>query len=533
MAEKQKEIRICYRLLVPIKGVFYASGSPDRGTGLTEEKLASYEKEIRSGLYIVEDRRYAFEHGWLYENLATTEMRDKIAAADLSVVRENGILYAGIEIQTKGFLSEKESRKLSAYAEGELQEGWGKNLSGREIDVEGGTLKFRFVPPKGCIFREQKKYEITEIAHPEYPWLHRIRALRTVRTRMGKEVQAGELGGFVQSEENLSQEGNCWIDGEAVCCEHACVIMDAQMSGHAVAKGRAAITGDACLFGHAWAEEDCRIDSGKITDHAVISGRARIIREKGYAPEVVGNGRVYGGVAGWYRIKDTVRPEEIYKNPTRDLIILENGKQTILGRERQILPPAGFILSEEEVKIVEIKLLSPLWGKIYFLDSEGQKREFDGSERMLDEMDLAPYEEAVKKTIVEMNLTDNMVMTGEIMDDFFRGSYSIREKVAFSKVSVENVGGLLYGCTTLHLTEQLEAWEVEEICDFLMGELSEGWGAWLEHYDIPVEDGIINVYFNAVLGQKFQIQGLEIKEPELEKQRDAIQEKKRKHVSCR
>ena len=66
-----------------------------------------------------------------------------------------------------------------------------------------------------------------------------------------------------------------------------------------------------------------------------------------------------------------------------------------------------------------------------------------------------------------------------------------------------------------------------------MGELSEGWGAWLEHYDIPVEDGILNVYFNAVLGRKFQIQGLEIKEPELEKQRYAIQEKKRKHVPCR
>lgn len=56
MAENLKDIRICYRLLVPIKGVFYASGSQDRGTELTEEKLASYEKEIRSSLYIAEDK---------------------------------------------------------------------------------------------------------------------------------------------------------------------------------------------------------------------------------------------------------------------------------------------------------------------------------------------------------------------------------------------------------------------------------------------------------------------------------------------
>ena len=53
----------------------------------------------------------------------------------------------------------------------------------------------------------EKKYEITNIAHPRYPWLHRIRALRDVR----EDVHAGDLGGFVQSEENLSQEGQCWI----------------------------------------------------------------------------------------------------------------------------------------------------------------------------------------------------------------------------------------------------------------------------------------------------------------------------------
>lgn len=45
-----------------------------------------------------------------------------------------------------------------------------------------------------------RKYEITNIAHPHYPWLHRIRALRDVR----EDVRAGDLGGFVESENNLS-----------------------------------------------------------------------------------------------------------------------------------------------------------------------------------------------------------------------------------------------------------------------------------------------------------------------------------------
>ena len=53
----------------------------------------------------------------------------------------------------------------------------------------------------------EKKYEITNIAHPQYPWLHRIRALRDVR----EDVHAGDLGGFVQSEENLSQEASAGL----------------------------------------------------------------------------------------------------------------------------------------------------------------------------------------------------------------------------------------------------------------------------------------------------------------------------------
>ena len=54
-----------------------------------------------------------------------------------------------------------------------------------------------------------QKYEITDIAHEEYPFLHRIRALRDI----GEKVKAGDLGGFVESESNLSFEpgDDAWI----------------------------------------------------------------------------------------------------------------------------------------------------------------------------------------------------------------------------------------------------------------------------------------------------------------------------------
>ena len=47
------------------------------------------------------------------------------------------------------------------------------------------------------------KYKITEIEHPKYPWLHRIQAVSDVNEKVPK----GTLGGFIENENNLSQEG--------------------------------------------------------------------------------------------------------------------------------------------------------------------------------------------------------------------------------------------------------------------------------------------------------------------------------------
>ena len=96
----------------------------------------------------------------------------------------------------------------------------------------------------------QKKYEITEITHPKYPWLHRIRA----RCQVNEQVGPGALGGYVQTEDNLSQDGTCWIYNQAICCEEAVVEDDGRMFDGAVARGSALISGDARMFERAVAE---------------------------------------------------------------------------------------------------------------------------------------------------------------------------------------------------------------------------------------------------------------------------------------
>ena len=94
----------------------------------------------------------------------------------------------------------------------------------------------------------QKKYEITEAAHPKYPWLHRIRAIRQVN----EQVSPGMLGGYVQTEDNLSQEGTCWIYDQAVCCEEAAVADDGRMFDSTVARGSALVGGDARMLSGQW-----------------------------------------------------------------------------------------------------------------------------------------------------------------------------------------------------------------------------------------------------------------------------------------
>lgn len=87
---------------------------------------------------------------------------------------------------------------------------------------------------------------------------YRIRALRDFG-----DVKMGDLGGYVESEKNLSHEGNCWIYDEAVACCDAVVKDDAVMRNEARAGQSAVISGDAELFG------DARIKGyAEVTDHA-------------------------------------------------------------------------------------------------------------------------------------------------------------------------------------------------------------------------------------------------------------------------
>ena len=68
-----------------------------------------------------------------------------------------------------------------------------------------------------------KKYELTaEFIEKWGKKLFRIKALISFGS-----VEAGELGGYIEKEDNLAHDGNAWVYGDAEVCGNARVCGDA------------------------------------------------------------------------------------------------------------------------------------------------------------------------------------------------------------------------------------------------------------------------------------------------------------------
>ena len=167
-----------------------------------------------------------------------------------------------------------------------------------------------------------QKYEITDMAHEEYPFLHRIRALRDICG----EIHAGDIGGFVESESNLSAEpGDCaWIFDDAIAAGDAYVDRDACLRGDAIACGSAYVSKGSVMSGHSRAEDNAYLRGASMTGKALASGNAQIIHDPHTmgTPILSGNCKVYGTVQGDIRITGSavILPCEEVRNDTRDII---------------------------------------------------------------------------------------------------------------------------------------------------------------------------------------------------------------------
>ena len=89
-----------------------------------------------------------------------------------------------------------------------------------------------------------KKYTLTnESIIVNGKQLFRIKALRDFG-----DVVTGELGGFVEKEDNLSHEGNCWIFDNAKCYDNGKVLGNAFLFDQSTVFDNAIVTDDVYLF---------------------------------------------------------------------------------------------------------------------------------------------------------------------------------------------------------------------------------------------------------------------------------------------
>lgn len=77
-------------------------------------------------------------------------------------------------------------------------------------------------------------------------------------------VKKGDKGGYVEKEDNLSHNGNCWVYNKALVFDDAFVCGDAHVYGKARVLGNARVSGDAHVLGNAWVSGDCKITDGMI-----------------------------------------------------------------------------------------------------------------------------------------------------------------------------------------------------------------------------------------------------------------------------
>lgn len=121
-----------------------------------------------------------------------------------------------------------------------------------------------------------KKYEFIEndIIKYETGSLCRIRALKDFG-----DVKAGDLGGYIEKEKNLSHEGNCWVYEQAEVFHNATILDNAKIKDNARIFDNAEVGGNAEIS-----------DNADILDSAMISGNVKVYGNA----EVGGNVKAYG-----------------------------------------------------------------------------------------------------------------------------------------------------------------------------------------------------------------------------------------------
>jgi len=135
-----------------------------------------------------------------------------------------------------------------------------------------------------------KKYELTDETKELYGHtLHRIKALRDFG-----EVKKGDIGGWVESENNLSQSASCWVFDNGRISDNGYVSDNGHVSDNGYVFGNGHVSDNGYVCGNGLLS-----GNGRISGNGCVSGDGHVfgnghVSDNGH---VSGNGHVCGG--GW------------------------------------------------------------------------------------------------------------------------------------------------------------------------------------------------------------------------------------------
>ena len=115
-----------------------------------------------------------------------------------------------------------------------------------------------------------RKYKLTDETRTlNGTILYRIEALRDFN-----DVKAGDKGGFVKSEENLSHRGTCWVYDNAIATGCTLVMDDATMHDYASLRGHSSMWEHSEMWDYAamWEYSSLR-DHASLHDYEVLRGQ--------------------------------------------------------------------------------------------------------------------------------------------------------------------------------------------------------------------------------------------------------------------
>ena len=108
--------------------------------------------------------------------------------------------------------------------------------------------------------------------------LYRIQALKTFTKPGGYNpvVHIGELGGYVESEANLSQEGNCWLFDKARVKDGGKVLDDAIVYDKCLVSKNSIIRGRSVVGGHCFVTNQSVIIDSRLEGNVIVNGHSTV-----------------------------------------------------------------------------------------------------------------------------------------------------------------------------------------------------------------------------------------------------------------